>query len=557
MKFKAMIKSTFIFFALGCSQTFQVPKMERSLSSTTTAAFSASNKGVSYTEEMWIAPNFTAHDFQDFLNSHQTVNKWQKVFSRLDVYLFYIGNGDVNDAASYFGQSSLQKMGSLLRANDKKVAVEVGGLYSTACTNNIRDNAGVFDVGRQSAHGEMTMGLKHLNENLGQINYIVLDDPMSRMLNANAIAACAFSPEEAARQLTIYMKTIKSFIPNVQFILLSSLPNWQFQGHKAKTGQVHGINLDLKDVFRVVMKIAQQENVSFRGIQIDNPYDHNISDLSWNQINDFKNLAKEYGLKANLVLNTDHGTHWKRDNPRPNANSPMTSVQEAESKRFGADVYSYMEELKSRKISFDSYIVQSWYRVPYKILPESEEGTFMNAALNVMNSSLGHGAANIVIPSVVAAPVQAVAAVENTVVQTTTVQNTQTAVSHSVAVVSNSCSPEEYLRRRPDVKNAGVEPLSHYNSSGRFEGMCQPSREYTCTAEEYYRLRPDVLNAGAVAIDHYSHSGRFEGMCKPAGDYVCPTAEYFRQRPDVKNAGVSALEHYTHSGRYEGMCKPF
>jgi hypothetical protein len=40
----------------------------------------------------------------------------------------------------------------------------------------------------------------------------------------------------------------------------------------------------------------------------------------------------------------------------------------------------------------------------------------------------------------------------------------------------NTCTFAEYYRQRPDVKAAGMDPLTHYRQFGKNEGMCRPIR---------------------------------------------------------------------------------
>jgi len=40
----------------------------------------------------------------------------------------------------------------------------------------------------------------------------------------------------------------------------------------------------------------------------------------------------------------------------------------------------------------------------------------------------------------------------------------------------NTCSYQEYYRRRPDVRASGMDALTHYNRHGKNEGMCRPVR---------------------------------------------------------------------------------
>lgn len=95
----------------------------------------------------------------------------------------------------------------------------------------------------------------------------------------------------------------------------------------------------------------------------------------------------------------------------------------------------------------------------------------------------------------------------------------------------DTCSATEYLRKRPDVAASGMSAVAHYIKYGKNEGMCMPPNNSksapapkeartnnsanTCSAAEYLKRRPDVANAGMSAYIHYNKHGKYENMCKP------------------------------------------
>ncbi len=118
---------------------------------------------------------------------------------------------------------------------------------------------------------------------------------------------------------------------------------------------------------------------------------------------------------------------------------------------------------------------------------------------------------------------------------------------------AESCDPREYLRRRPDVQAAGVNPYDHYVTFGQNEGMCAPNSTYTCSEGQYLNERPDVRNAGMNAVDHYNWYGRFEGMCKatpPPQQYMCSLVSYNGRIIDVAKIQGNPYGRGLNNGEY-------
>jgi hypothetical protein len=157
-----------------------------------------------------------------------------------------------------------------------------------------------------------------------------------------------------------------------------------------------------------------------------------------------------------------------------------------------------------------------------------------------------------------------------------------------VEAADPQCTEAQYYAARPDVQQAGVPALTHYNNSGKnesFPGRCNPvlgsgsssgTGDPECTEAQYYSARPDVQAAGVPALTHYNNGGKnesFPGRCNPvldggsssgtgadpSGDPECTEAQYYSARPDVQAAGVPALTHYNNGGKNEsfpGRCNP-
>jgi FMN phosphatase YigB (HAD superfamily) len=103
-----------------------------------------------------------------------------------------------------------------------------------------------------------------------------------------------------------------------------------------------------------------------------------------------------------------------------------------------------------------------------------------------------------------------------------------------------------YLRRYPDVRAAGIDPLLHYMahgySEGRRTGLIFDGPWYA----EYYR---DVKASNFNPLEHYWRHGAAEGR---APSVLFDPQWYLEQNPDVAQGGILPAQHYALHGRREG-----
>src|ERR1043165_1561136 len=116
-----------------------------------------------------------------------------------------------------------------------------------------------------------------------------------------------------------------------------------------------------------------------------------------------------------------------------------------------------------------------------------------------------------------------------------------------------------YLDANPEVARAGVCPLIDYATSGIFlerplalATTPQSLRQQIAPsfdAEYYLEAYSDVATAGVDPMDHYLTQGWREGR-NPAATF--DTTYYLESNPDVRDSGVCPLIHYVNSGAAEG-----
>lgn len=103
-----------------------------------------------------------------------------------------------------------------------------------------------------------------------------------------------------------------------------------------------------------------------------------------------------------------------------------------------------------------------------------------------------------------------------------------------------------YLRNNADVKAAGVDAETHYNTFGWKEGRSASAFFDT----SYYQAgNPDVMAANINPLDHYFAFGGAEGR-NPGANFN--DAFYLNQNPDVVANGINPLLHFLLFGASEG-----
>lgn len=126
---------------------------------------------------------------------------------------------------------------------------------------------------------------------------------------------------------------------------------------------------------------------------------------------------------------------------------------------------------------------------------------------------------------------------------------------------SKAFSTNAYLRRYSDVAASGVNPLVHYLRTGKLEGrVLNPLeddvrlvRESGFFDEDYYRHFKPELPPARDPIRHYLRFGRRDGL-DPSEKFS--TSGYLRQNPDVAKTSWNPLIHYLRHGRAEGRIAP-
>ena len=103
-----------------------------------------------------------------------------------------------------------------------------------------------------------------------------------------------------------------------------------------------------------------------------------------------------------------------------------------------------------------------------------------------------------------------------------------------------------YLAHNPDIAQAGIDPLQHYEQFGWREGR-DPNAVFHVAY--YLNQNPDIVAGGIEPLQHYEQHGWLEGR-DPSANFSA--AKYLAANPDVAASGMEPLAHYLLVGEAQG-----
>jgi acetyl esterase/lipase len=297
--------------------------------------------------EVWLC---TGNGVFDLLAPDAT---WPVVRERLSGIQLYI---DVIDRAS---PEQLGRLVRLIRAQGYQVSVECGGTLDFAPMDETN--------GEVSARIELAKLAKFYAAG-GRVDFLNLDGPVRRLMHPEKRrdGKRFDSVEKAADQLVEYVTLVRQAHPEIRFFLLTNFPNWGYRGdvsYHARGPQRQDYG-DYDTVVRVVLDKLKTAGIPLAGVTVDNPYDYlvgehfsvNLRDpksVDWlGRVRTYEDFAREQGLQFNLIVNSQRGGH-------------------ASDEAFYTDTLKMVETYVKAGGRPTRWFVQSWYRHPTRIVPES------------------------------------------------------------------------------------------------------------------------------------------------------------------------------------------
>jgi hypothetical protein len=305
--------------------------------------------------------------------------KWNFVYNNIDVFKFYIGNIDLA-ALPRLNRDTVKQFVSAFIKKDIKIAIELGGLLDWHASKG--NMAGESSFQQDWANLQEFIKLIKEIDPSRNIDILDMDGPIRRMLFPNNKKENYHTIESAVDELFEVVKWWRDSIPTIEINLLTNFPNWAWGNTPAYfkiDGEVNGYGY-YKDVMEAIIQKSYETGLKIDALTIDNPYDYatgiaktnqpdEIEGVDWmKRIAELTEQVKAMGLKVNMIFNTNGG---------------RTAQGYAEQTLELIDLYH--QEVGNP----DGYWIQSWYQLPDKWLPETEDFTMTNITLEAINKLVG------------------------------------------------------------------------------------------------------------------------------------------------------------------------
>lgn len=303
--------------------------------------------------------------------------EWKEVQHRMDIFNIY--DWELIKGHKVTKHILPKTIVDFSKKINKSVGIENGGAAFgfQLFTNN---------YGVQSAERVLKI-YKPVFENGGELRAVHLDGPFRRLLNVGAPAGMklkkALTKDESISETVNFYIRFHKDLPGVKLGLISNLPNWDYsdelRGYNGYWTKGSGVYYsDLLNEFYVALTNAGEKLAFF---EVDSPYQYYVAEKSGDgkvKINNKKKFTliqkwcKENNIPFYLLVNYD-----------------SDRSEDKSGKEFYDGVMNYIKQLREDSIFPDVFILQSWYRIPDKNLPESKKYTFMNTtrdAIRLINA---------------------------------------------------------------------------------------------------------------------------------------------------------------------------
>lgn len=258
----------------------------------------------------------------------------------------------------------LKEFTGILKKNRIKLLVECGGtLEFSGLDEKSGERSAEMELAKLAKLDAAGYSPDYLNLD-GSVRRLMFPDPMYITDGKKPFD----SVDKAVDQLIIYMKLVKKKYPGIKFFILTNLPNWGWKGHPSYwgTGATGPMNWgDYHEVNEITLNKLKEACIPAYGVTVDNPYEYAVGinpspalpdpgkyDLM-GRIRELEDITRSKGLKFQLIINSEQGG--------------MTS-----DKAFYENTLKYLDAYRAAGGKPDIYIVESWYKYPIAVTPETK-----------------------------------------------------------------------------------------------------------------------------------------------------------------------------------------
>jgi hypothetical protein len=196
----------------------------------------------------------------------------------------------------------------------------------------------------------------------GEINFIVIPEPIEKMVTNGYDNNCWFTFEQAAEQLSLYIISTRSQFPKAKIGIFEPLRGYSAGPYPHKQGSHHHGEFTL--IFERVLKVLKSHDETIDFFHMTSPNELELffpeypSFVYW-RIGRIGDYLRSRGIRYGVIYFSQQGG-------------------EESDIRFFEDVLHIKEFIIRTNRDYDNFILQSFLGVPSKCLPENETYTYTN-----------------------------------------------------------------------------------------------------------------------------------------------------------------------------------
>jgi len=217
----------------------------------------------------------------------------------------------------------------------------------------------------------------------GEVHSVFLDGADYRLLEGlhKRGEGCGLTVEQYAQEMVIFWKTVHELDPMIKICPIEDPKAWEFDketpcffdGYTSKSG------VYMKDSLDALYKALTEAGETIPIISLDCPYPYynykksqKGEDIDTKQaILKIQKWCAERKIEMMYIVNTEPKFGGKLE-------EMSESKKEELNEHYREDCLKYIEMIYNDGIQPDWIMLESWYHVPTKNVPETEDGTFFN-----------------------------------------------------------------------------------------------------------------------------------------------------------------------------------
>jgi len=328
---------------------------------------------------------FQESDPSEFVNHPEL---WPELAKNSELYLAL--DGQLISAGNWLKRLDVKKFVEMLKTQNLKLGIEYSLWGDKECE---KMEQGVYSANRMIYHI-----LDRIYAEGGSVYSLHLDGADARMMKGNhRLAEQGLTLEEYTEVILSFFQTVHKKYPDIKIGFIIDPKGWDYDKDSPcffNIGSTANTGIYLEDLINAVYNKFKEHNEPIGFISLDCPYPYYKYERSYDHKQDvdcpaaifrLQEWCKERNLPLMPIVNTE-----------PRHSKPLEELTPEEildtNRAYREDCFKYIRALHADGINPEWILLESWYAVPTKNVPENEEGSFFhttNECIKLINELYG------------------------------------------------------------------------------------------------------------------------------------------------------------------------